>query len=76
MKPEPRIRKKTEVFDPHPPESKHQMMADRSRKVKEKNQKVDSKMKNRDRMRSIREKETKSCPKKKTPKKKKTISKA
>ena len=70
MKPEKRSRKKAEVFDPHTPGTKHQMMALRSRMVKEKKQKV----KNRDRMRKIREKEKED--KKKTPKKKKNVSKS
>ena len=33
---EKRVRKKTVVFDPHPPGSKHQMMSHRSKKVKDK----------------------------------------
>ena len=47
MVPEKRERKKIVAFDPHPPGEKHQMMADRSRKVK-------AKKENRDRMKKIR----------------------
>ena len=57
MKPEQRVRKKVEVFNPHPPGTKHQMMAERTRKVKDSKQKVENKIKNRDRMRVTREKE-------------------
>ena len=57
MKPEERNRKKVEAFDPHPPGTKHQMMAARSRKVKDGKQKVENKTKNRDRMKLVRQKE-------------------
>ena len=36
MAPEKRERKKTVKFDPHPPGSKHKMMSERSKNVKEK----------------------------------------
>ena len=36
MVPEKRERKKTAKFDPHPPGSKHKMMSERSKIVKEK----------------------------------------
>ena len=73
MKPEERNRKKVEAFDPHPPGTKHQMMAARSRKVKDGKQKVENKTKNRDRMRLVRqkEKENKTTQKEKKTQKKK-----
>ena len=64
MKPESRSRKKVEAFDPHPPGSKHQMMAQRSKKLKDKKQHVEKKVKNRDRMRVVREKQGNSQDKK------------
>ena len=64
MKPEPRTRKKVEAFDPHPQGSKHQMMAQRSKKLKEKKQHVEKKVKNRYRMRVVREKQSISQDKK------------
>ena len=69
MKPEKRERKKVEVFNPHPPESKHGMMSDRSRKVKEKKQDEEKKVKDRDRKRETRqkEKENKASNKEKNP---------
>ena len=48
MGPEKRTRKKTVVYDPHPPGTKHQMMSERSKKVKDKK-------KNKERMRKVRE---------------------
>ena len=57
MVPEKRNRKKVEAFNPQPSGSKHQMMAERSRKVKENKEKEANKIKNRDRMRNAREKQ-------------------
>ena len=48
MKPEKREKKKPEAFDPHPPGSKHKMMAERSKVTK-------GKKKDRERMRNVRE---------------------
>ena len=47
MKPEKRERKNPEAFDPHPPGSKHKMMAERSKVTK-------GKKKDRERMRKVR----------------------
>ena len=48
MKPEKREKKKPEAFDPHPPGSKHKMMAERSKVTK-------GKKKDRERIRNVRE---------------------
>ena len=48
MKPEDRERKKPVGFDPHPPGSKHKMMAERSKVTKQKK-------KDKERMKKVRE---------------------
>ena len=62
MVPEKRSRKKVEVFNPHPPGSRHQMMSERSSKIQAKKDVDTSKIKNRDRMRDARKKQKKDDP--------------
>ena len=80
MVPEKRSRKKVEVFNPHPPGSRHQMMSERSRKIQAKKDVDTSKIKNRDRMRDARKKQKEDDPvqssKAKNPKNKKITKKS